>query len=341
MDEKEWRTCRFTVNGLVHKVQFNQATIDNLFLPFLRRMTKLQQAAKQRIVVYLAAPPGVGKSTLALMMEKLSLTSDGLVPVQSLALDGFHYDSDYIRKHTVERDGRQIPMNAVKGCPETFNVEHLLEKLQQIKTMDVRWPIYDRNIHDVVEEIVTVRRPIVLLEGNWLLLGEDRWQRVRSFADYSLVITADPLALKDRLIRRRMSGGVSRAAAEQFYQQSDRVNIERVLRRSWPADETWQLLPDMDYQLKGKIMPTKLVDRVALWQKPNVVIDNSLLGGVNRRLSADGAENTLYENGYAEGLSMARRSILRKLYQSGTMSSKAIMDTFRLSAEELADILRK
>lgn len=117
MDEKEWRTCRFTVNGLVHKVQFNQATIDNLFLPFLRRMTKLQQAAKQRIVVYLAAPPGVGKSTLALMMEKLSLTSDGLVPVQSLALDGFHYDSDYIRKHTVERDGRQIPMNAVKGCP--------------------------------------------------------------------------------------------------------------------------------------------------------------------------------------------------------------------------------
>ena len=341
MDEKEWRTCRFTVNGLVHKVQFNQSTIDNLFVPFLRRMTKLQQAAKRRIVVYLAAPPGTGKSTLALMMEKLSLTHDELMPVQALALDGFHYHSDYIYRHTVQRDGRQIPMSAVKGCPETFDVERLLEKLEQVKALDIRWPIYDRNIHDVVEEIVTVRRPIVLLEGNWLLLGEDRWQRVRSFADYSLFITADPLALKARLIQRKMSGGMSRSAAEQFYQQSDRVNIERVLRRSWPADETWQLLPDMDYQLKGKIIPTKLVDRAALWQKPDVIIDHSLLGGVNRRLNADGAENALYENGYAEGLSMARRSILRKLYQSGSMSSKAIMDTFRLSAEELAAILHE
>ena len=342
MDEKEWRTCRFTINGLVHKVQFNQATIDNLFLPFLRRMTKLQQAAKRRIVVYLAAPPGTGKSTLALMMEKLSLTHDELTPVQALGLDGFHYHGDYIRSHKIERDGQQIPMSMVKGCPETFDVEHLQEKLAQLKDIDLRWPIYDRSIHDVVEEVVTVRRPIVLLEGNWLLLGEDRWQRVRSFADYSLFITADPIMLRERLIERKMEGGLSREAAEKFCNQSDRANVMRVLRKSWPADETWQLLPDGDYQLKGKIIPTKLVDRVALWQKPDVTIDNTLLGGVNRRLSTTTAgRNYLYENGYAEGLSVARRSILKKLYQTGTMSSKAIMETFRLTADELHDILTK
>ena len=130
MEEKAWRTLRLTINGLGHMVRYNQETIDNLFLPFLRRMSKLQREKGTRIVVYLVAPPGTGKSTLALLLEKLSLTDSNLVPVQALGLDGFHYHADYIRTHTVERDGKQVPMSMVKGCPETFNVEHLLDKLQ-------------------------------------------------------------------------------------------------------------------------------------------------------------------------------------------------------------------
>ena len=42
MNDKVWRTCRLMINGLAHKVQYNQATIDTLFLPFLRRMSKMQ-----------------------------------------------------------------------------------------------------------------------------------------------------------------------------------------------------------------------------------------------------------------------------------------------------------
>lgn len=341
MKEKAWRTLRLTINGLGYKVRYNQETIDHLFLPFLRRMTKLQHARGQRIVVFLAAPPGAGKSTLALLLEKLSLTDPALEPVQALGLDGFHYSDAYIRTHTVEIDGQEVPMRAVKGCPETFHVEHLLEKLQHIHEEDCRWPIYDRTIHDVIEDVAKVRRSIIFLEGNWLLLGENRWQAVRTYADYSLFVRAEPADLRERLIARKIAGGKTRAEAEAFYRSSDQPNVQRVLCKSWPADETWQMLPDGDYQLKGKIMPMQMVDREALWKKPNVTIDNSLLGGIERRMNAaPGGKSALYQTGFAEGLSAARKSILRRLYHDGSMSSKAIMETFNLSSEELQDILK-
>lgn len=340
VSEKVWRTCRLMINGLAHKVQYNQATIDNLFLPFLRRMSKMQQKLGRRMIIFLAAPPGVGKSTLTLMLERLSNTDEELVPLQALGLDGFHYPNTYLNTHSVEREGKLIPMSSIKGSPETFSVDKLIGKLTDIRKNDVRWPIYDRSIHDIVEEIVTVRKNLIILEGNWLLLGEDRWQNVRSFADYSLFISAEPADLKERLIRRKMAGGSTMEAAKKFYQKSDKLNVERCLKKSWPADETWHMLPDGDYQLKGKIVPTRMIDRNALWKKPNVQLDNTLLGGLNNRNAGQGVQPPLYDEGYAHGMEEARKAILRKLYESGTMSSKAILDTFQVTAEELSEIIK-
>ena len=340
VSEKVWRTCRLMINGLAHKVQYNQATIDNLFLPFLRRMSKMQQKLGRRMIIFLAAPPGVGKSTLTLMLERLSNTDEELVPLQALGLDGFHYPNTYLNTHSVEREGKLIPMSSIKGSPETFSVDKLIGKLTDIRKNDVRWPIYDRSIHDIVEEIVTVRKNLIILEGNWLLLGEDRWQNVRSFADYSLFISAEPADLKERLIRRKMAGGSTMEAAKKFYQKSDKLNVERCLKKSWPADETWHMLPDGDYQLKGRIVPTRMIDRNALWKKPNVQLDNTLLGGLNNRNAGQGIQPPLYDEGYAHGMEEARKAILRKLYESGTMSSKAILDTFQVTAEELSEIIK-
>jgi len=340
MQENTWRTCRLMMNGLAHKVQYNQATIDNLFLPFLRRMSKSQQKLGRRMVVFLAAPPGVGKSTLALFLERLSNTDEKLVPVQALGIEGFRYPQAYLNTHSVEQAGQTVPLSTLKGSPETFAVDKLIGKLTDMRKGDVRWPIYDRNIHDIVEEIVTVRRPIVVIEGNWLLLGEEHWQNVRSLADYSLFIATDPIDLKERLIHQKMTAGSTYEAAVKFYQQKDRLHVERCLKKSWPADETWQMLSDGDYQLKGRIVPTRMVDRNALWRRPDVQIDNTLLGGLNNRNAGQGIQPPLYDEGYAHGMEEARKVILKKLYESGTMSSKALLDTFQVTAEELRDIIK-
>ncbi|MGI6156304.1 MAG: hypothetical protein ACOYEB_10310, partial [Enterococcus lemanii] len=159
-----------------------------------------------------------------------------------------HYHADYIAGHTVLRDGKAIPMQAVKGCPETFNVAHLREKLQRIRTQNILWPIYDRTIHDVIEDQVEVTGDIVLIEGNWLLLKDAEWRDLRACCDDAVMITADEEMLKHRLIARKVQGGARREAAEAFYEKSDGPNVTRVLRDSQSADLVLRLTEDNDYE---------------------------------------------------------------------------------------------
>jgi hypothetical protein len=65
-----------------------------------------------------------------------------------------------------------------------------------------------------------------------------------------------------------------------------------------------------------------------------------LLGGLNNRHIEQGMKPPLYDEGYVQGMEAARKTILRKLYESGTMSSKAILDTFQVTAEEFKEIIK-
>ncbi|MBR6344033.1 MAG: nucleoside/nucleotide kinase family protein, partial [Selenomonadaceae bacterium] len=114
---------------------------------------------------------------------------------------------------------------------------------------ETMWPVYDRQIHDVVPEAEHVDAEIILLEGNWLLLKDERWTNVRVFADYSVLIRSEPELLKDRLIQRKVQGGKSRQDAEAFYENSDKHNVERVLQDSGASDEVWMMLDDGDFEL--------------------------------------------------------------------------------------------
>ena len=250
MEEKKWRSYPFVVNGLTTPIQYNEETVQGLFVPFLRRMTRLQESLGRRVIVFMAALPGVGKSTLATMFELLSRDEEGIAPVQAIGLDGFHHHADYLQSHYFQREGERLPLAAIKGSPETFDLAHLRDKLAALQKQDIKWPVYDRSIHDVIEEAEQVDKPLIIFEGNWLLLREQGWQDLRPFADYTLFITASPADLRERLIARKVLGGKTRAEAEAFYESSDKLNAERVLGESAPADETWQMLRDGDYRLQ-------------------------------------------------------------------------------------------
>lgn len=245
---KEMKTYTITVNGLTIEASYNEETVENLFKPFLRKLTAMYRAGGQRIVVFLAAPPAVGKTTLSLFLESLSKSSDEFENVKAIGLDGFHYHADYLAAHTTIRDGEVVEMTRVKGCPETFDAEKLERTLARIHTEDIKWPIYFRNIHDVIEDGDRVTGNIVLLEGNWLLLKDERWAAVRKYADYAVMIQAEEAMLKDRLIGRKMQGGTSREDAEAFYEYSDSRNVTRTLRDSVNWDVCWKVESDGDYR---------------------------------------------------------------------------------------------
>ena len=250
---KNWKNYDLKVNGLTIETVYNQATVETLFVPLLERLTRLQKEKGRRIIVFMAAPPAVGKTTAAMFLEYLSAITEHVTKIQSIGLDGFHYHSDYIAEHSIERNGILIPMRDVKGCPETFDINRLKEKLKALKVNDITWPVYSRRLHDVVEDAITVTGEIILLEGNWLLLDEDGWRDLKEYSDLTMMIRADKEFLRERLTGRKIKGGMDPDAAERFYETSDSINVDRVLSHSVQADITWELLPDNDYtEFKGE-----------------------------------------------------------------------------------------
>ena len=229
---KQWKEYLMKINGFEMKAVYNEETIQKVFLPLLKHLQQLQKQKDERLVVFIAAPPAVGKTTLSQFLEYLSKEEKELTEIEAIGLDGFHYHSDYINSHDAVIFGEIVPMKQVKGCPETYDTEKLRQKLEFIKTEDILWPIYDRNFHDVVEDQIKVTKDIILIEGNWLLLNEEPWKSMQQFADYRILILAEEEMLKERLISRKEKGGLSREQAEKWYQNSDSKNVKRVLNHS-------------------------------------------------------------------------------------------------------------
>lgn len=247
--EKNFLTYNLEVDGLWQEGKFTQEAIEEIFMPFLHELTDLKMTLDRKVIAYLVAPPGAGKSILAQFLEKLSRErSNEVDTIRALPMDGFHYTAAYMNITTVERDGEQILMRDIKGAPETFDVDLLVDKIRELRQDGTDWNIYDRKIHDVLPDYWSVEDDIILLEGNYLLLKEKGWTNIRVLSDYSVFIEAEPQLLRERLINRKVAGGKSREEAERFFDFSDSKNIELVLKNSARADETWKLLPDGDFE---------------------------------------------------------------------------------------------
>lgn len=241
------------INGLPVNAYYSESSVNDIFLPLLRRLTKMQMQSKKRIVVFLAAPPGAGKSTLVSFLEELSRSQEGITPIQSLGMDGFHRYQDYLLSHTVDRDGQIIPMVKIKGSPITFDLEKLGERIRRIAEGEsVGWPVYDRTIHNPIEDAIMVDHGIILIEGNYLLLDEDGWRDLVQYADYTIFVTADEEMLRTRLIERRIQTGVEKEEAARFVDRSDMANLRLVLTRSLKANLTLRVGENNDYQIMDK-----------------------------------------------------------------------------------------
>lgn len=235
------------VNGFDIKASYYQRTIDEIFIPMLKKWTEMSNGKDERFIIFLAAPPAVGKTTLSLFLEYLSNNVKGIEEIQAIGLDGFHFHSDYIKSHSVNIEGKEVPMSDVKGCIETFDVDKFTAKLKELRRGDVKWPIYDRNIHDVVEDSILVNKKILIIEGNWLLADQKKWRNLKELYNYSIFIYAHEDLLKERLIQRKIKGGLTYKKALEFYKKSDSVNVRRVLKNHISADLELIMKENGDY----------------------------------------------------------------------------------------------
>ena len=237
------------VSGFETEATFPNADVRRIHQPLIEKFTRLYHEKQERIVVFLCAPPGSGKSTLAAFWEHLSEQDENQEPLQVLPFDGFHYPNEILDSNTIERNGEIVPLRSIKGSYETFNLTELIDKLKQLKVKDSKWPYYDRNLHDPVDDAITVEKEIVVIEGNWLLLNEPVWNGLHELADFTIFIDTDPKFLEERLVNRKIRGGTSPEDAQAFYQSSDSKNVDMVLNHSVKADLTLYMNQDGSLQI--------------------------------------------------------------------------------------------
>jgi hypothetical protein len=225
------------INGINVNAEFPADAIEKIFLPLLRELTRLQKEKNRRIFVILAAPPGAGKSTLLSFLQYLSENTEGITPITGIGMDGFHHYQDYLLSHTTVRNGEEIQMVKVKGAPETFDLDLLLERVKKVASGEkCGWPLYDRMKHNPQENAIRVTGDIVILEGNYLLLDQPGWTEIKKYSDYSIKLTADEKLLKSRLLDRKIKSGASPEEAEKFVGFSDMANVRICLNHSAEAD---------------------------------------------------------------------------------------------------------
>ena len=221
---------KVTINGIPVDAHYSEHAVDEIFVPLLKKLTELQMMKQRRILMLLAAPPGAGKSTLLSFLEKISLEREELMPVQAIGMD--------------------IPMVKIKGAPVTFDLEKLKARVADVAGGKIcGWPVYDRLLHNPVEDAVMIEKDIVILEGNYLLLDEDGWKDISDYADFSVFVCAEEDELRKRLIERRIKTGVEEKASAQFVDFSDMPNVRLCLEHSKKADLTLGIDRDGDYYI--------------------------------------------------------------------------------------------
>ena len=225
------------INGITVSASFSDTTVNEVFIPLLKHLAQLHHEKQRRILVMLAAPPATGKSTLVSFLEHLARSVIPEKRLQAVGMDGFHLRQSYLLTHTVEIDGKRVSMSSIKGAPSTFDLDALTRKIREVSEGNIcRWPHYDRQLHDPVDDAITIDADIALIEGNYLLLDADGWRDLSQFADYTISLTADEEMLRSRLIRRKMKTGMAREDAERFVESSDMRNVRLCLDKTMKAD---------------------------------------------------------------------------------------------------------
>lgn len=244
------------LDGHPARLTVNDAELKAVYLPLLQRWESQWRRTGGRFVVFLAGPPGAGKTALAGLWEQLARQASIAVPLQPLSADGFHYPNRVLDSRSILVDGVEIPLRRLKGRPESFDLPALRQSLDAISSGGpVRWPRYDRTLHDpVTDAIAVLREGILVVEGLYLLLDQPGWDQLRDRADYGVFLECPEDLLRDDVVARKQRQGRSYEDAAAHWDLVDHYTWQITTRHRRGVDTVIRLGPDRRYEL-GSVVP--------------------------------------------------------------------------------------
>lgn len=181
----------------------------------------------RRKLVALAGPPASGKSTLAdKLVTALGRTS------QVVPMDGFHLDNALlIKAGLLDR----------KGAPHTFDAAGFVHLVNRLQIEDeVIYPTFDRDRDIAVAGTGRVTKDCntVIVEGNYLLFDMQPWRALARLWDISIRLDPPIDVLRNRLVARWRTHGLSAQDAHARAEGNDLANARAMVASALPADIT-------------------------------------------------------------------------------------------------------
>lgn len=196
-------------------------------LPELVRRAQVLLSERQRTILGITGAPGSGKSTLA--ADLCAALGPGAVVVP---MDGFHLANDeLIRLGRRER----------KGAADTFDADGyvaLLHRLHDGTEDTVYAPTFRRDIEEAIAGAIPVARdlPLVITEGNYLLVQDRPWTGIRPLLDEAWYLDPPDDVRVERLVRRHVAHGKEPAEARAWSWGPDARNAAVVVTTRARAD---------------------------------------------------------------------------------------------------------
>lgn len=178
----------------------------------------------------IAGAPGSGKSTLAAQLcDGVNAAAPGTAAI--LPMDGFHYDD------TILEDMQRRPW---KGAPDTFDVGGLISVITRLRAQDdaVAVPVFDRDleISRGSARLIAPEVPLIIVEGNYLLLQDPPWSGLAPLFDLSVMIDVPEPLLAKRLRARWAHYAMRDADIMRKLEDNDLPNGRNVRQNSRVAD---------------------------------------------------------------------------------------------------------
>jgi pantothenate kinase len=201
------------------------AAMHDIYDEIAREISELANACSGQFFVGIAGPPGSGKSTLAKAVS-MRLNASVVVP-----MDGYHY----YKKELLQFENSTEAF-ARRGAPWTFNAFKFVSDLKALKVKGIgKFPSFDHGMGDPVENDIEVTSAdrIVIVEGNYLLLEEEPWSKIRDeILDRCYFISVDIEQVRDRVLRRHIATGKDAETARVRVENNDIPNAILILQSS-------------------------------------------------------------------------------------------------------------